>query len=254
MSITSERDLSRMKEISTIVAVTLKKMREYARIGMSTKELDNYGAKLLRSFGARSAPKLAYNFPGHTCISVNHVAAHGIPSKKITLADGDLVNIDVSAEKNGYWSDNGGSFVLGNDIHKHQELVDASKLVLQKAITSITHGQRISDLGTLMEREANRAGFKVIRNLAGHGVGRKLHEEPSNILNCADRRNKSRFKENSVVAIETFIADKSNYATELSDGWTLVGNRGGFVAQHEHTLVITKDKPIILTHKNDIWN
>jgi methionyl aminopeptidase len=139
-------------------------------------------------------------------------------------------------------------------MHNHQALVDASKQVLLKAVQSVHAGMKISDLGHIMETTAKKAGFRVIRNLAGHGVGRKLHEAPDSILNCKDRRNKERFTKNSVIAIETFIATRSNYAVELSDGWTLVGDRGGFVTQHEHTLVVTDDRPIILTHANGIWN
>src|SRR5688572_18098921 len=112
MSITSQTDLLNIRRASEAVALTLRQMRDYARPGMTTKELDDYGAARLQSYGARSAPYLTYGFPGHTCISVNHDVAHGIPSNKVVLAEGDLVNIDVSAELNGYWADNGGSFVL----------------------------------------------------------------------------------------------------------------------------------------------
>ena len=113
---------------------------------------------------------------------------------------------------------------------------------------------RISDVGFLIETEAKRRGYKVIRNLTGHGIGRALHEEPGEIANYSNRFNLTRFKKNSVVAIETFIATDSTYAEPLKDGWTLVGNKGGFVAQHEHTIVVTDGKPIVLTETNEIWN
>ncbi len=229
-------------------------MREYAAVGMSTKELDEYGGEILKSHGAKSAPFLTYGFPGYTCISVNNEAAHGIPSKKRILKEGDLINIDVSAEMNGFWSDNGGSFVLGKDLNNHQPLVDASKRALKKAIQNIKGGVKIADIGHIMETEAKKAGFKVIKNLAGHGVGRSLHEEPENILNYRVRSNRERFKKNTTVAIETFIATKSTIAVELNDGWTLVGNKGGFVTQHEHTILVTDKAPIILTASNEIWN
>lgn len=253
MSITNESEFNGIKEISSVVGITLKKMREYAQVGMSTKELDLYGRDLLESFGAKSAPKLTYGFPGWTCISVNKEAAHGIPSSQKILKDGDLINIDVSAELNGFWADNGGSFILGKDIHNFSPLVNASKEILKKAIQNIKHGVRISDIGSLIQTESKNRGFKVIKNLAGHGVGRSLHEEPHDILNCRDFLNKKRFKENSVVAIETFISTSSSLAVELNDGWTLVGNKGGFVTQHEHTIIITKNEPIILTIDNEIW-
>ena len=254
MSITNEAELIGMQKASDAVACTLKEMSNYAKPGMTTKQLDNYGAKILADFGAKSAPILAYGFPGWTCISVNNEFCHGIPSDKRVLKEGDLVNIDVSAELDGFWSDNGNSFVLGEDINKHQELIDASKQILHKAIYNIKGGVRISDIGHLIETEAKKRGYKVIKNLTGHGIGRSLHEEPTEIANYRDRFNQGRFKKNSVLAIETFISTRSTYTRTLNDGWTMVGNNGGFVAQHEHTIVVTDSSPVILTEKNEIWN
>lgn len=254
MSITKESELDGMKKTSEAVALTLKAMRSYAKPGMTTKELDDYGGQILNDMGAKSAPYLTYGFPGWTCISVNNEFCHGIPSDKKILKDGDLVNIDVSAELGGFWSDNGGSFVLGMDINHHQKLIDASKQILQKAINSVKGGIRISDIGYLIETEAKKSGYRVIKNLTGHGIGRSLHEDPGEIANYKDRFNLTRFKKNSVVAIETFISTTSTYAKTLQDGWTMVGNKGGFMAQHEHTIVVTDGPPIVLTELNEIWN
>jgi methionyl aminopeptidase len=254
MSITKESELIGMQQASEAVAHTLREMSKYAQPGMTTKELDNYGAELLAGFGAKSAPYLTYGFPGWTCISVNNEFCHGIPSSSRVLQEGDLINIDVSAELNGFWSDNGGSFVLGKDIHQHQKLIDASKEILHKAIYSIKGGVRLADLGHLIETEAKKRGYKVIKNLTGHGIGRSLHEAPAEITNFRDRYNQTRFKKNSVIAVETFISTTSTYAETLSDGWTMVGNKGGFMAQHEHTLVVTDGKPKVLTEMNGIWN
>lgn len=254
MSIKNEAELNGMKKVSEAVAQTLKEMSNYAQPGMSTKELDNYGAKVLADLGAKSAPYLTYGFPGFTCISVNNEFCHGIPSDKTILQEGDLINIDVSAELDGFWSDNGNSFVLGEDINQHQKLVTASKEILHKAIYNIKGGVRIQDIGDLIETEAKKRGFKVIKNLTGHGVGRSLHEEPSEIANFRDKYNQTRFKKNSVVAIETFITTTSTFAETLHDGWTMVGNKGGFMAQHEHTIVVTDGTPVILTEMNGVWN
>ena len=254
MSITREAELTGMQKASEAVACTLKAMRNFAEPGMTTKQLDNYGAAILSGFGAKPAPFLAYHFPGCTCISVNNEFCHGIPSDNRILKEGDLVNIDVSAELNGFWSDNGGSFVLGEDVNRHQKLIDASKQILHKAIYNIKGGVRISDIGYLIETEAKKRGYKVIKNLTGHGIGKSLHEEPGEIANYRDSSNTTRFKKNSVVAIETFISTTSTYTETLNDGWTMVGNKGGFMAQHEHTIVVTDGIPIILTEMNEIWN
>ncbi len=254
MSITQEFELIGMQKASEAVACTLKEMTKYAQPGMTTKELDNYGARILSDFGANSAPYLTYGFPGWTCISINDEFCHGIPSDKIILKEGYLVNIDVSAELNGFWADNGGSFVLGEDINQHQKLVDVSKLILKKAIDNIKGGVRISDIGHLIENEARKSGFKVIKNLGGHGIGRSLHEHPDELLNYKNGFDHRRFKKNSVVAIETFISTTSTYADTLNDGWTMIGNKGGYMAQHEHTIVVTDGRPIILTEMNGIWH
>ncbi|WP_426480690.1 type I methionyl aminopeptidase [Chryseobacterium sp. R2ACT005] len=254
MSITNEDQMIGMQKVSEAVAYTLKKMMEYAEPGMTTKDLDEYGAKILEGFGAKSAPYLTYGFPGWTCISVDNEFCHGIPTDQRILKEGDLINIDVSAELDGYWADNGGSFVIGKDINGHQKLVEASKDILRKAIDNIKGGVKIADIGHLMETEAKKRGLKVIKNLGGHGVGRSLHEQPDELLNYKNRYDTRRFKKNSVVAIETFISTDSNLAVELKDGWTMVGNKGGYMAQHEHTIVITDGKPIILTEMNEILN
>ncbi|MCC3158272.1 type I methionyl aminopeptidase [Hymenobacter sp. 15J16-1T3B] len=255
MSITSEADLTGLQLISTAVASTLRQMREYAQPGMSTLELDEYGGRLLTALGARSAPRLTYGFPGWTCISVNQEVAHGIPSARKVLQEGDLINIDVSAEMGGYWADNGGSFVLGADLHNHRPLVEASRQILRTALSRIRGGVRIADIGGLIDAEARKAGFRVIKNLVGHGVGRSLHEEPSEIPCYYDRHNLKRFKKNSVVAVETFISTRASLAHQLNnDGWTLATKDGSFVAQHEHTVVVTDGQPLILTADNRIWD
>lgn len=253
MSITSQEELFGMKKVSHAVAETLKQMRKHAAPGMSARELDDFGGNILNEMGAKSAPRLTYGFPGWTCISVNNEVAHGIPTKGKILKEGDLINIDVSAELNGFWADNGGSFILGRDLNGLQPLVDVSKQILKKAIGQIKGGVKISDIGRLIETQARQAGYKVIKNLAGHGVGRSLHEEPHDILNCYDKHNTGRFRKNSTVAIETFIATDSSYADQQEDGWTLIGNRGGYVAQHEHTIMVTDGMPVILTSANEIW-
>ncbi len=252
MIIQNETELNGMKRVSEAVAVTLKKMREYARPGISTKSLDEMGASILEEYGARSAPLLTYKFPGHTCISVNKELAHGIPSDKTTLQEGDLINIDVSAELNGFWSDNGASFVVGEDIHGHTPLIETSVKILYAAISRIRGGVRINAIGAFIEEQAGKMGYRVIQNLGGHGVGKALHEPPHDILNYKDRFDQRRFRKNTVIALETFITTAPTLAVEQPDGFTLVGNKDGYTVQHEHTILITDTIPVILTGLNGI--
>ncbi len=253
MYVSTASELEGMKAIGYAVAHTLKEMVKYAEVGMSTWELDQHGARILEELGAKSAPKLTYNFPGWTCISVNGEFCHGIPSKTRILQEGDIINVDVSAELAGFWADNGSSFVLGKDIHGHQALVDASKMILQKTIARIHGGVKIAEIGGFMETEAKRLGYKVIRNLGGHGVGKSLHEQPDELMNYRQKEDQRRFRKNTVVAIETFISTTSTLAVEQQDGWTMLGNKGGFMAQHEHTLLITDEKPLLFTEANGMF-
>jgi methionyl aminopeptidase len=252
MVIKTEEELRGMKRVSEAVALTLRKMKEYTQIGMSTKDIDEYGRQQLEALGARSAPFETYKFPGYSCISVNKEFAHGVPSDKVILKNGDIINIDVSAELDGFWSDNGCSFIVGEDIQGVQHLIDTSQEILLEAIALISGGVRIADIGKLIETKAKKAGYTVIRDLAGHGVGRSLHEAPDAIMNYYDRYDKRRFRKDAVVAIETFISTKSSFIETASDGWAFTGKKGGFVAQHEHTILITSGKPIILTASNGI--
>mgnify|MGYP006192770533 CR=1 FL=1 len=180
MSITTEAELTGMKKASEAVAYALKEMRNFAKPGISTKELDEYGGKILNDLGAKSAPYLTYGFPGWTCISVNNEFCHGIPSDKRILNEGDLINIDVSAELDGFWSDNGGSFVIGEDKNGHQKLVDASKFILQKAINNIKGGVKISEIGYLIETEAKKEVTKSLKILADTVLAEACTNSPTN--------------------------------------------------------------------------
>ncbi len=252
MSIKTKSELEGMKRISHIVGLTLKKMRSFTKPGMSTKQIDEYGYAILKEHGASPAPMKTYGFPGYTCISVNHEVCHGIPSAKKVIREGDLVNIDVSAELNGFYSDNGGSFIVGEDRQRLRPLVQASQEILHLAIRKIKHNVRIYEVGGLINREAKRRGFQVIKNLCGHGVGRHLHEAPEEIPNFKDRLIRGKFKKNMVVALETFISTNAKYAYPTDDQWTMLTKDQSFVAQHEHTLVVTDGHPIVLTKINGI--
>lgn len=246
MSIESEKDLISLRRIGKIVANCLQAMGRALEPGMTTLELDAIGAKFLADHGARSAPKLSYNFPGATCISVNEEAAHGIPGKKILRAS-DLVNIDVSAELDGYFADTGGSFIIPPESDLKKNLCLATKRALELAMQEATAGSLINGIGRAIEGEARRNGFTVIENLGSHGVGRALHEEPGFIQGFDNPRDTRILKENQVITIEPFLSTGARKVLDKGDGWTLVTGKKHLTAQYEHTLVITKGLPLIMT-------
>jgi methionyl aminopeptidase len=213
---------------------------------VTTAALDAIGKEHLDRYGARSAPQLAYGFPGVTCISVNDELAHGIPSRERVLRDGDLVNIDVSAELDGYWADSGASFAVGTISARESALLSATKLALEDAMSQARAGEPLRNIGRAVERRAKSCGFRIVRNLAGHGVGRHIHEEPQ-VLNTFDARNRTILPEGLVITIEPFLSTSATLAVEGDDGWTLLSNDGSRGAQFEHTLIITRGEPIVVT-------
>ncbi|MFL5733937.1 MAG: type I methionyl aminopeptidase [Chloroflexia bacterium] len=246
MSIESEQDLEGLKRSGRVVALTVQEMARHLKPGITTKELDDIGAAFLRMNGARSAPILAYNFPGWTCISVNDEAAHGIPGDRVIQA-GDLINIDVSAELDGYWTDTGSTFAVPPVSPSKQKLMTCTKQALQSAISVARAGQSINAIGGAVEAHARKCGYKVIRNLTGHGVGRTIHEEPRNVLNYYDSKDRRKLREGTVLTIEPFLSTKAEAVIQMPDGWTLKTPDGSLLAQYEHTIVITKGTPIIIT-------
>lgn len=246
MSIESEQDLLALRRIGRIVANCLQAMGRALEPGMTTRELDEVGRRYLALHGARSAPKLVYDFPGTTCISVNEQAAHGIPGDKILKAS-DLVNIDVSAEMNGYFADTGGSFVIPPGSNLKRNLCLATKRALQLAIDEARDGRLISGIGRAIETHAKKNNLTVIRNLGSHGVGRALHEEPGFIPGYYDRKDKRVLTENLVITIEPFLSTGATEVVDSGDGWTLSTNKKYLTAQYEHTMVITKGRPLIMT-------
>jgi methionyl aminopeptidase len=246
MSINSEKDLQGLRKVGRIVARCLRHMQAKLEPGMTTGELDALGGQFLAAHGARSAPRLTYNFPGHTCISINEEAAHGIPGARVLKA-GDLVNIDVSAELDGYFADTGGSAIIPPEAELHLRICAVAKKALERAMLEARAGAKMNRIGHAIETEAVRNGFTVIENIGSHGVGRALHEEPGFIAGYYDKRDKRRLEENQVITIEPFISSGAREVAENGDGWTLVTKPGIFTAQYEHTLVITRGRPLIMT-------
>lgn len=246
MTIESDDDVAALKRIGRIVSTVLQQMLDAAEPGMTTLELDTLGGQWLASHGARSAPQLVYDFPGATCISINEEAAHGIPGPRVIRA-GDVLNVDVSAELDGYFADTGGTRIVPPTNPLKTRLCHATRVALEEAMKQARAGQRLSGIGAAIERTARAYGFKVIENLGSHGVGRALHEAPENIPGYFDPEDQRVLSEGMVITIEPFLSTRSRIVTETDDGWTLVGVPGNRSAQYEHTMIITRGAPIVVT-------
>ncbi len=247
MTIEGDVDVIGLKAAGRVVANCLAHLQRITEPGMRTDEIDAVAAAYLLRYGAESAPMKTYDFPGATCISINEEVAHGIPGKRVVQA-GDLVNIDVSADLDGYIGDTGGSFVVGApaDELQHRLLV-AARRARDEAIATVRAGRELRWIGRTVEKVAREAGFGIIRNLGSHGVGRKLHEEPSFIPGFEDASDGRRFHEGMVITVEPFLTTGKSMVREGRDGWTLLNRPGSLSAQFEHTLIVTRGEPIITT-------
>jgi len=246
MTVEHEHELEGLRRIGALVAQILNEMLGAAEPGMTTKELDDIGRKLLEDAGAQSAPIVTYGFPGATCISINEEVAHGIPGDRV-IEDGDMLNVDVSATLGGFFGDTGASRVVGTPSEEQAALIDATREARDHAIRSLTVGSPINQIGRIFEHHAKRAGLRVIKNLCSHGIGRALHEEPAEILGIYNRFDRRKLHEGQVLTVEPFFTTGNPWAQDGGDGWTLVVDEGAISAQFEHTIVIQRGEPIILT-------
>ncbi|HXB21800.1 MAG TPA: type I methionyl aminopeptidase [Candidatus Solibacter sp.] len=245
MSITSLEELMGMRAAGVVVRLMLEAMKQAVRPGVTTAELDEIGGRVMRLHGARSAPALVYEFPGVNCISVNEEAVHGIPGAR-KLQEGDLVKLDVTIEKDGFMADAAITVPVGEVSNERRLLIACAERAFQNAMLVARAGVRISEIGRAVEQEVRRNGFSVIRDLGGHGIGRTIHEEPR-VPNYADPRAQQILTEGLVITVEPIIAAGSGRAIMARDGWTIRTADRKASAHYEHTLVITKGKPILLT-------
>ncbi|MEI4770202.1 type I methionyl aminopeptidase [Psychrobacillus sp. FJAT-51614] len=246
MIVQTNEELEALKKIGRIVAEIRDAMRVATKPGITTKELDEIGGKLFKDHGAISGPMGEYDFPGYTCISVNEEVAHGIPGSRI-IQEGDVVNIDVSGSYDGYFSDTGISFVVGEGYEEKEKLCAVAESAFNRAMLKVKAGSRLNRIGKEVEREAKDNGLHVIMNLTGHGIGKSLHEAPQHVLNYYDAWDPTILKEGMVLAVEPFISQKAEHIVESGDGWTFVTPDKSLVAQIEHTIVVTKEGPLFLT-------
>lgn len=246
MTISNEDELAGLRETGRIVANVLAAMAKALEPGMTTAELDDIGRALLEREGARPAPELAYGFPGATCISVNEEIAHGIPGPR-RIEAGDLVNIDVSAEKNGYFADTGASFGVPPISARTARLCRDGRRALFAGLGQVGADKPMAGIGQAIGRFAAKNGYTLVRNLASHGVGRSLHEEPTELATWPDRGERRRMEKGLVFTVEPFLSFGAEWAESGDDPWTLYGDRRAPTVQYEHTVVATAQGPLILT-------
>ncbi len=245
MSINGPEELAGMRAAGAVVQLMLKAMSDEVRPGISTAELDEVGARVMRQHGAQSAPALVYGFPGTSCISLNDEAVHGIPGPR-KVQTGDLVKLDVTIEKDGFMADAAVTVAVGEVSAERRNLIACAERAFAKAMLVARAGFRVWEIGRAIEREVRRSGFSVIRDLSGHGIGRTIHEEPR-VPNYPDAEANQVLTEGLVITVEPIIAAGSGRAFTASDKWTVITADRRPSAHYEHTLVITKGAPMLLT-------
>ena len=242
----SKRELELMREACQISAEALMVAGEAVKPGVSTKEIDRIAYNLIKKRGATPNFLGLYDFPATACISINNEVIHGIPKADRIIQEGDIVSIDLGAEKHGYNGDNAATFVAGTCSPEAKRLIDTTRESLYKGIEQAVYGNRIGDIGHAIQSYCEERGYGVVRDFVGHGVGRKLHEDPS-VPNFGHEGRGIRLLPGMTLAIEPMINQGTYRVKQLSDGWTIVTADGKLAAHFEHTIAITPDGPVIMT-------
>lgn len=245
MSIDHPDDLAGMRRAGRVVAEAIAAMRAAVRPGVTTQAIDDVAAAVFARHGARSAPQLVYKFPGATCISVNDEAVHGVPGARV-LVEGDLVTLDVTAEVGGYMADAAITVPVGRVSAQAAALVSAAETAFDAAVAAARPGISLRELGRLIESHVEGAGFRVLRELCGHGIGRTIHEPPD-VMNFDDPRATGALSDGLVITIEPIIAMTTRRTRSRPNTWPIVSADGSLTAHYEHTLVVRPGGCEILT-------
>jgi methionyl aminopeptidase len=245
MTVSSTLDISGLQRVGQLVARTIAHMRASVRPGITTAELDLIGERFARAEGARSAPQLAYDFPGFNCLSVNDEIVHGVPGARV-LAEGDVVKLDVTLELDGYMADSAVTVVIPPVSLEARQLQRAARIAFNHGIAVARAGQSLREVGRAVEAAAKREGAVVVRELTGHGIGRRIHEPPS-VPNWADPNARTVLTEGLVIALEPMLTSVPVRVVEEADGWTLRTHNRVLAVHHEHTILIRRGAPLVLT-------
>lgn len=242
----SADEVARMREASLIVHDILAELKKLITPGLTTGEIDRVAEDLIEKKGALPAFKGYHGYPAVICISVNDEVVHGIPSPKRALQDGDIVGLDFGVIYKGYFGDSAYTVPVGKVSSEAQRLMDSTRDSLERAIAACVAGNRIGDIGHAVQSYVEPRGYSVVRDFVGHGIGRRLHEEPQ-IPNFGSAGTGVRLKAGMVVAVEPMVNAGGPEVEVLSDGWTAVTLDGKLSAHFEHTIAITEGGPVVLT-------
>ena len=245
MSVDYKEAFEKTKVAGSIAAGALDEINKIIKPGISTEQIDKLCYEYINDHGAYSAPLFYRGFPKSCCTSTNHVVCHGIPSEKI-LKEGDIVNVDVTALKNGWHGDTSRTFKVGNVSVKAEKLIKATYESMMKAIEVVKDGVHLGDIGSTIQTYVEKEGFSVVQDFCGHGIGETFHKEP-NVLHYGEKGSGEKIKTGMIFTIEPMI-NYGNYETKtLNDGWTAVTKDKSLSAQFEHTIGVTKDGCEIFT-------
>ena len=245
MSVDYKEAFEKTKVAGSIAAGALDEVNKIIKPGISTEQIDKLCYEYINDHGAYSAPLFYRGFPKSCCTSTNHVVCHGIPSQKI-LKEGDIVNVDVTALKNGWHGDTSRTFKVGNVSVKAEKLIKATYESMMKAIEIVKDGIHLGDIGSTIQTHVEKEGFSVVQDFCGHGIGETFHKEP-NVLHYGEKGTGEKIKTGMIFTIEPMI-NYGNYETKtLNDGWTAVTKDKSLSAQFEHTIGVTKDGCEIFT-------
>lgn len=245
MSIDNDEQLEGLRRAGRVAALARDAMQAAVAPGVSTADLDEVASAVLRRHGARSGPNMVYDFPGVTCISINDEIVHGIPGAR-RLVDGDIVTLDVTIELDGYFADTAVTVPVGTGSRRNLALIEAARASFERALLAARAGAPLAGIGGTVEREVRRRGFRVFRDLCGHGIGRTIHEPPE-VLNYRHPDVHTRLHEGLVITVEPLVASGIGRTRLDADGWTVRSADGMPASHHEHTLVIRGEHPEILT-------
>jgi methionyl aminopeptidase len=242
----SEREIKIMRENGKIVASTLEFLKDRIKPGVKAVELDGWAEEFIRSKNAQPAFKGYRGFPANICVSINEEVVHGIPGQR-ALEEGDIVSVDVGVLKDGFYADGAWTFPVGKISGEAKKLLEVTRKALEAGISQAKAGNRIGDISFAVQNVAEKDGYSVVRELTGHGIGRKMHEEELNVPNFGISGTGLLLKEGMTFAIEPMVNVGTYKVKTLADNWTVVTEDGSLSAHFEHTIAVTKNGGEILT-------